>query len=112
MALLLNIEGTDRSNYVKWETLQLVNVLSKEVDRLEFEIIKTPSKASIPDVSDEVELLENGTAIFGGVIIEKNEVIKGGLLLGYHIRCKDYSHTLDKKLVTKSYEDQTARAIV
>ena len=112
MSLVLKISGTDRNNYVKWDTLQITNVLSKEVDRLEFEILKTPSKSFIPDVSSEVILEEDGSKIFGGVIVEKNEVIKGGLLIGYYVRCKDYSHYLDRKVVTKSYGTTTARAIV
>lgn len=112
MALILKINGTDRSNYVKWDTLQKTEILTKEVDRMEFEILKTPSKTAIPDISDEVTLEENGNKIFGGVIVERNEVNKGGTLLGYQIRCKDYSQFLDRKVVTKNYENQTARAIV
>lgn len=111
MALVLKINGIDRSNHVKWDTLQKVEVLTKEVDRMEFQILKTPSK-TIPDISDEVTLEEGAAKIFGGVVVERNEVNKGGLLLGYEIRCKDYSHYLDRKVVTKSYANQTARAIV
>ena len=112
MALTLKISGTDRSDYVNWPTLQKTEVLTKEVDRMEFEILKTPSKSSIPDVGAEVTLEEGSSKIFGGVIVEKNEVIKGGLLIGYQVRCKDYSQYLDRKVVTKSYASQTARAIV
>ncbi|MBI4119237.1 MAG: hypothetical protein HY456_00130 [Parcubacteria group bacterium] len=111
MPLTLKINAVDRSNHVKWDTLQKVEVLSKEVDRMEFEILKTPSK-TIPDVGQEITLDEGANKIFGGVIVERNEVNKGGLLLGYHIRCKDYSQFLDRKVVTKSYANQTARAII
>lgn len=112
MALILKVNSVDRSNYVKWQTLQKTEVLTKEVDRMEFDIVKTPSKSSIPDVSDDVTLEEDGIKIFGGIIVEKNEVIEGGLLLGYKIRCKDYSQLLDRKLVTKSYGTATARSII
>ena len=78
---------------------------------MEFQILKTPSK-TIPDISDEVTLEEGAVKIFGGVVVERNEVSRGGLLLGYQIRCKDYSQFLDRKVVTKSYANQTARAIV
>ncbi len=111
MALVLKINGIDRSNHVKWDTLQKTEILTKEVDRMEFQILKTPSK-TIPDIGDEVTLEEGAAKIFGGVLVERNEVDKGGLLLGYHIRCKDYSQFLDRKVVTKSYANQTARAIV
>jgi hypothetical protein len=81
MTLALKINGTDRSSYINWPTLQKTEVLTKEVDRLEFEILKTPAKTTLPDVGDAVSLEENGTSIFGGVIVEKNEVMKGGCFL-------------------------------
>lgn len=111
MALIMKINAVDRSNHIRWETLQKVEVLSKEVDRMEFEIIKTPSK-TIPTVGQEITLEEGATKIFGGVIVEINEVVRGGLSLGYQVRCKDYSQFLDRKVVTKSYANQTARAII
>lgn len=110
MALVIKINSVDRSSSVKWPTLALTSVLSKEVDRLEFRIVKTPAK-TIPTVGQEITLEENGTKIFGGVIVEINEVVEGGVLLGYHVRCKDYSHFLDRRLVTKSYSSQSAHAI-
>lgn len=109
--LTLNINGTDRSSIVDWTTMSMVNVLTKEVDRLEFEVKKTPSK-TIPALNDDVVLIEDGSKLFGGKLVEINEKIIGGLLIGYEVRCKDYSHSLDGKLVTKSYANQSARAIV
>lgn len=111
MSLVLKINNVDKSNIVDWKTLSKTEVLTKEVDRLEFEIKKTPAK-TIPSLNDEVTLLEDTDKIFGGLIIEKKEKIIGGRLIGYEIKCKDWSHKLDGKLVIKSYEDQTARAIV
>ncbi len=111
MSLVLKINNVDRTNHVKWDTLTKTDVLSKEVDRLEFQILKTPAK-TIPNVNDEVMLEENSVKIFGGVITERNEVIKGGLLIAYEIRCKDYSQYLDRKVVVKSYANLSARAIV
>lgn len=111
MSLVLKINTVDRTDHVKWDTLVKTDVLSKEVDRMEFQIIKTPSK-TIPNVNDEVVLEEDSIKIFGGVITERNEVIKGGLLVAYDIRCKDYSQYLDRKVVVKSYASSSARTIV
>ena len=111
MALVLKINAVDRSNHVLWKQLVKTEVLTKEVDRLEFSILKTPSK-TIPKVNQEVTLTEGATKIFGGLIIELNERIEGGILIGYQVRCKDFSQTLDRKLVQKNYESQTARQIV
>ena len=111
MALQLKINSIDRTDHVKWDTLVVTEVLSKEVDRLEFQIMKTPAK-TIPSVNDDVVLLENGVKIFGGVITERNQIIKGGLLIAYDIRCKDYSQYLDRKVVVRNYAGVTARSIV
>ena len=111
MALQLKINGTDRSDSIDWTSLQLVMVLSKEVDRLDFDI-KYSSAKTVPALNDVVEVLEDGLKLFGGLVVERNEKMLGGLLKGYEIKCKDYSHKLDGKLVTKNYSNQTARAIV
>ena len=111
MSLLLKINNIDRTDHVKWDTLVVTEVLSKEVDRLEFQIIKTPAK-TIPSVNDDVMLLENGVKIFGGVITERNQIIKGGLLIAYEIRCKDYSQYLDRRVVVRNYASVSARSIV
>ncbi|GIW70356.1 MAG: hypothetical protein KatS3mg101_1103 [Patescibacteria group bacterium] len=111
MALVLKINGIDRSSSIDWSSLSWTSVLTKEVDRLEFLIKKTASK-TIPALNDTIELFEDGVKIFGGSLVERNEKILGGRLIGYECRCKDYSHKLDGKLVTKSYSNQTAKAIV
>ena len=71
MALVLKINGTDRSSFVDWKSLVKTEVLTKEVDRLEFFIRKTSSK-TIPNVNDVVILEEDSVKIFGGILIEKN----------------------------------------
>jgi len=110
MALLLKINAVDRSSYVKWNTLSKTEVLSKEVDRMEFEIAKLAGR-TIPAIGQSVELLEDSIKIFGGVITEINEQIRGGILIGYRIRCKDWSQYLDRKLATKSYANQSAHSV-
>lgn len=111
MALILKINAVDRSSSIDWGSLAWDSILTKEVDRLEFLIKKTASKI-IPALNDTIELLEDGVKIFGGSLVERNEVILGGRLVGYECRAKDWSHKLDGKLVTKSYANQSARAII
>jgi len=65
MSLALRINNVDRSSIVDWRTLSKTEVLTKEVDRLEFDIKKTTAK-TIPSLNDEVVLLENNIRIFGG----------------------------------------------
>ena len=109
--LTLKVNTTDISSAVKWDTVVKTEVLTKEIDRLEFEITKTPAKSTIPDINDAITLLEDSITIFGGVVVERNEVIRGGLLVGYKFKCKDWSQYLDRKLVIKSYTNQRADQI-
>lgn len=111
MALQLKINGTDKSGSVDWGTLALTEILTKEVDRLEFSIKKNTGK-TVPALNDEVTLYEGSDKLFGGLVVEVNEKNIGGLQLAYEIKCKDWSAKLDSKLVTKSYENMSARAIL
>ncbi len=111
MALVLKRNTVDISSSINWPTLQMVSVLSKEVDRMQFEIKQTPSK-TIPNVGDTIELLEDGIKIYGGILVERNQKMRGGLLIAYECKCKDYSHLLDGKLVVKNYANQLPNAIV
>jgi hypothetical protein len=111
MSLVLKINDVDRSSWIDWKTIEKVEVLTKEVDRFQFDIRKTGSRTA-PALGDKITILYGGTKTFEGVAVEISEKIKGGVLIGYQIKCKDWTHTLDKKLVVKSYSSQTAAAIV
>jgi hypothetical protein len=105
------ISNIDKSSWIDWKSFEKVEVLTKEVDRFQFDIRKTPVK-SIPDLGDEVKVYRGAEKIFHGIIVEVSEKIKGGVLLGYQIKCKDWTQILDKQLVIEQYTNQTAEAIV
>lgn len=111
MALVLKINAVDRSSSIEWGSLNWTSVLSKEVDRLDFNIKKTSSK-TIPALGDTIELLEDAVKIFGGILVERNEKMLGGRLIGYECRCKDWSAKMDGKLVTKNYSSRAPEDIV
>ena len=109
--LQLKLNNSDISASIDWTSLVKTEVLTKEVDRLEFNIKKTASK-TIPSLNDTIELYEDGVKIFGGLLVERNEKNLGGLLIGYECKCKDWSAKLDGKVVTKKYANQDPHAIV
>jgi len=111
MALVLKINDVDKTSSVNWPDLQKSEGLTKEPDFLTFHTKKTTGK-TIPVLNEDITFFEDAIKIFGGIVVEKKEVIIGGLLIGYNISCKDYSHLLDRKLVVKSYENQSAGDIV
>lgn len=113
MAIKLTINGTERTDQIDWESLTLTEVLTKEPDMLEFKIKNYDTKTYKPSLSDEVILYDTDgtTKIFGGYVIETREEVVA-LIRYLSVRCKDYTHTLDRKLVSKTYTNQTANAII
>lgn len=109
--LQLEIAGTDRSSWVDWTSLTKDEGLTREPDTLAFEIKLTADKSTF-SLGSVVELYEDSTLIFAGILVERRESIHGGLVTGWEYKAKDYTHTLDKTLVAKSYEDKTAGEIV
>lgn len=102
--LQIKRNSTDISSSVQWKTVQITEVLTKEVSKLQFTIYKTPATASsIPVVGDQIDVYENGTHIFGGTATTVEATIQGGILLAYQIDCVDWSYKLNSKLVTKGY---------
>ncbi len=108
--LTLKINGTDRGTSIDWTTLTYTEVLTKEVDTLSFSVKKSGSKY-VPTLGEQVELWQDSIKLFGGVVVEKDEKMLGGILIGYNITCKDWSYYLDGKLVAKNYANQTADEI-
>lgn len=111
MATILTIAGVDKSTSTDWQSLQVSEVLSKEPNSCQFLIKKYSSKTYKPEIGDEVILTVAGTREFAGYIIEINETIIGGLEY-IKVTCKDYTHALDKYLVSKTYESMTVNDII
>jgi len=103
MALKIKINGVDRTSLIEWDSFELVQVLTKEVDTLSFRLKKHSQQTYSPQLTDEVVVYDGNTKIYGGVIIEISEMSKG-LLREIEVGCKDYSHLLDRMLVVESYE--------
>ena len=102
--LQIKKNSTDISSSIQWKTVQITEVLTKEVSKLQFTIYKTPAtSSSIPVVSDQIDVYENGTHIFGGTVTNVESTVQGGALLAYQISCVDWSYKLNSKLVTKTY---------
>lgn len=110
MAIVLTVNGVDRTSSVDWRTLEKLEVLTKEPDTLKFTIRNYSSKFT-PALSDVVVLTDGGTKVFAGIVIETLDSTEG-LSRDLVVQCKDYTHTLDRKLVSATYTGQTAAAII
>lgn len=110
--LKLKVNTVDKTNQIRWDTLKKRSVLTKQPDILTFSLRNYDSKTWKPSIGDDVQLLDGSTKIFGGVVVETNDILEGGLLKEFTVTCKDYTQLLDRQLVSKNYTSMTAAAIV
>jgi hypothetical protein len=103
--------GSNYSSNVQWESLRFEEVATKEVDTASFSVLNYQGKV-LAEVHDEIIIEVDGIRQFGGVIVERNQVIDGGVLVRYDYQCKDFSQFLDKVLVVESYSNMSAHEIV
>jgi hypothetical protein len=107
----IDIDGVDKTDTVDWRSVRKSEVLSKESDNLEFRIKNYGTKTYQPSLGESVVMSNEGTKIFGGVIVEMREQMDG-LAKFIQVVCKDYSELLDQQLVSKTYQNMTVNAII
>ena len=113
MDLTVTVESVDRTNYVLWRNFQKVDHLNARIDTCTFETRKYGSdKDWKPVVSDTVQVLDGGTKIFAGVVVKVTEKLEGAKLQKFKIKCKDWTHYLDKRLVVERYTDTAVGVII
>lgn len=109
--ITLTINGVDRAGIVNWQSLSREEVLTREPNSLSFLIKKHNGQTYRPTSGHEVVLTIGGTKEFGGYIVEIEEAVEARVEY-LKISCKDYTQTLDRYLVSKSYTSQTVSQIV
>lgn len=107
----LKVNAVDKSAFVEWSSIEKMEVLTKEPDTLKFRIKNYDTKTYRPLLNDEVTLFDGATKIFGGIVVETVDETNA-LLRYFTVSCKDHTHTLDRKLVSKTYEGMSANAII
>lgn len=110
--IILKVNGTDKTDQIKWESLKKRSALTRQPDSLSFALLNYPTKTWRPVIGDEVTLFDDALKIFGGVVTETDDELRGGLLKTFTVTCKDYSQLLDRNLVSKNYTNMTAAAII
>lgn len=112
MAVTVTIGGTDRTSLILYKTLQIQNVITRQVDTCNFEMHVHPGQSVTPTIGQEVIINRDATRIFGGIIVRIEKDTEGYLVKGYKVSCTDYTRLLDAKLIAKVYEGQTVNAII
>lgn len=109
----VTIDGTDRTDYVVFNSLKKTDNLNQQVDNLEFVIRKYGSTFNFaPSIGDEVTITKSGDTLFGGVIMRITETTKASKIIEYKVICNDYSQYLRRNIVTERYTNTTLFAII
>ena len=110
----VKINGVERQSYIDAFSVRKTEVLSRGADSFTFNIKQYGSKQYLPALSDEIVVEMVGTTterLFAGYIVDVDQSAEA-LTKVVKVTCKDYTHTLDKALVSKTYENMTAQAVV
>lgn len=109
--LSIQINNIDRTALIDWKSVKKNETASKKSDTYEFLVKNYGTKTFQPAMNDIVRFNSGFEKVFEGVIVETREEVEG-LAKYYSVICKDYTHTLDRRLISKVYVGQTAEAIV
>lgn len=111
MAVTIKINTVDKSSDIDTQSVVMQQVLTSQVDTLEFSIRRGSGSDYKPELLDDVLLEEDGVKLFGGVIVEIGEEVKGRLEY-VSVKCRDYAYEMDRKLVIEQYENMTVEDII
>ena len=108
----LKVNGVDKTSMVEWESLTKTEVLTKEPDTLKFRIKNYGAKTYRPILGDEITLFYNSVKIFGGVVVDTTEAVNAMVKYFDISATKDFTHTLDRKLVANTYTATSVNDII
>ena len=107
------IGGTLVTKSVKRSSLVTENILTRQVDRARFTVKKYGTIHEFtPTVGKVVEIYNDGTQLFGGVIIKVVQRSEQFKILLFDVECEDFTRLLDRRLVVNTYKNQTIQQII
>lgn len=116
--IVVNIDSTDRTEYVKARSISITDELNAKINTCSFKTFD-PDNAWKPDASESIEVYDpDSNKIFGGIIASVEErrvgIVPGteNELLEYTVKAQDYTKLLQKKLVVETYENKTCKEII
>lgn len=112
MAVVLKINGVDKTASVKMGTLRIMDRINQATDTCQFTVERKNASSYVPKINDEVTVDVDGVRAYGGVIVQVDMTREGHQNLEYDVLCKDYSHYLDRLLITERYTNTTLDAVV
>lgn len=112
--LTVTINGTDHTNKLIANSLTITDQLNQSVDTASFVLqrITDTGKTFKPELTQEVIITDGATRIFAGLIIDIAESVDSTREIRYDVKCKDYTHLLDGKLVVEKFTDTSVEDII
>lgn len=109
--ITININSTDHTEDVEYQSVQLNRALTSQIDTLRFKVVRKGAGFK-PELMQDVEIWEDATQLFGGQIVEMNETVEGKDVETFECTAKDYSFDMDRNMVIASYEEMTVEEII
>lgn len=112
MTLSVTLDGVSIADKIRQNSLVITDQINNRANRATFVIERAPGDSYVPPLNKELIVTRDSEVIFAGVTVERNESFIGHHTVEYSVACSDYSHYLNRKLVTERYENQTINAII
>lgn len=107
MNITITIDDVDRTSTVLVDSLRISDEINERVNEARFRTVG----GYRPSPGDELSITDGATTLFAGIVLKVKNATRG-LKTEHQVTCKDWTHYLDRKLVTERYEDTTVEAII
>lgn len=113
MAVVISINGTDRSSQVEWKSFNWRQNLTDKADTLKFTMnVYGATKSTKPAKLDIITVSVDGSQVFGGVILQSTGVTLAPGYEQYKVTAKDYTHLFDRLLVVERYVSKPIKNVI
>ncbi len=110
--IYIEVNSQDQTHFVEWQSLQVSNVLTRQVDTCQFSYKRTSASALNTAVGDRIKIYDTGSLIFQGVVTKIEKTQLSASLARVNVEASDYTFELDGKVVGKDYTSQTVNFII
>lgn len=112
MAIVVTINGVDRTRKIAMETLRIDNILTRKRDSCRFRVNQNTGDPYVPNLGEEIIITLNGSRVFGGIIVERDQRSISYGVADWTFICDDYTRLLDRRLIPNTYENVTVNEIL
>lgn len=110
--LTVKVNEIERQNLISISDFSIADNINEKINSCSFSLLKHAGQTYEPVAGDLIEVLDEGTTIFKGVILTVEKEVEASLGVRLSIFCKDLSHFLDRSLVLERFSDMTAGEII